>query len=77
MRSAPWPEKCSPRPGLDAVQVDITIASICHYYFTNRHAGLVMFSRNFCSAKALRERPDFNIETILHLICLDRTTAAT
>ena len=59
------------RPGLDAAQVNITIASICYYYFTNRYTGSVIFSRDFVAPEALRERLDFNIETILRLVCQD------
>ena len=56
------------RPGLDAVQLTITITAICHYYFTSRHTASAMFNRNFSSPEALRERLDFNMETIMCLI---------
>ncbi|GAN61485.1 TetR family transcriptional regulator [Acetobacter cibinongensis] len=58
------------RAGLDAVQVNITIASIGYYYLTNSHTGSVIFNRDFLSKKALQERLAFNIDTILRLLCL-------
>lgn len=58
------------RSGLDAVQVNITIASIGYYYLTNSYTGSVIFNRDFFSKKALQERLAFNIETILRLICV-------
>lgn len=56
------------RSGLDAVQVNITIASIGYYYLTNSHTGSVIFNRDFLSKTALQERLTFNIDTILRLI---------
>ncbi|KFL91577.1 putative TetR/AcrR-family transcriptional regulator [Acetobacter malorum] len=56
------------RPGLDAVQVNITIASIGYYYLTNSYTGSVIFNRDFLSKKALQERLTFNIDTILRLL---------
>ncbi|WP_242010556.1 TetR/AcrR family transcriptional regulator [Acetobacter musti] len=58
------------RPDLDAVQVNITIASIGYYYFTNRYTGSVIFNRDFLSPAALKERLAFNTDTILRLLCL-------
>lgn len=57
------------RAGLDAVQVNITIASIGYYYLTNSYTGSVIFNRDFLSKKALQERLAFNIDTILRLLC--------
>lgn len=57
------------RSGLDAVQVNITIASIGYYYLTNSHTGSVIFNRDFLSKTALQERLSFNIDTILRLLC--------
>lgn len=57
------------RSGLDAVQVNITIASIGYYYLTNSHTGSVIFNRDFLSKTALQERLAFNIDTILRLLC--------
>ncbi|MCP1247116.1 TetR family transcriptional regulator [Acetobacter cerevisiae] len=57
------------RSGLDAAQVNITIASIGYYYLTNSYTGSVIFNRDFLSKKALQERLAFNIDTILRLLC--------
>lgn len=57
------------REGIDAAQLNITIASINYYYFTNRFTGAVIFERDFTSPEALQERITFNIETICRLVC--------
>ncbi|PYD54252.1 TetR family transcriptional regulator [Komagataeibacter rhaeticus] len=64
------------RPGLDAVQLVMTITAICHYYFTSRHTASVLFSRDFSAPEALRERLDFNMETIMCLVRRDRAGTA-
>lgn len=56
------------RPGVDPVQLMITIAAISYYYFTNRHTGALVYSRDLMTPKALSERLAFNIETILRLV---------
>ncbi|MGI9433772.1 MAG: TetR/AcrR family transcriptional regulator [Geminicoccaceae bacterium] len=58
------------RPGVDPVQLNITIAAIGYYYLTNRHTGAILFERNMMTAMALEERLDFNIETIMRLVCV-------
>ncbi|AAW61900.1 Transcriptional regulator [Gluconobacter oxydans 621H] len=57
------------RDGIDAAQLNITIASINYYYFTNRFTGSVIFERDFTAPEALEERIAFNIETICRLVC--------
>ncbi|MQR99054.1 TetR/AcrR family transcriptional regulator [Gluconobacter aidae] len=57
------------REGIDAAQLNITIASINYYYFTNRFTGSVIFERDFTAPEALKERIAFNIETICRLVC--------
>jgi len=56
------------RPGIDPVQLNITIAAIGYYYLTNRFTGSILFERDFMTKEALEERLDFNIDTILRLI---------
>jgi AcrR family transcriptional regulator len=63
------------RSGLDPVQVNITIAAIGYYYLTNRFTGSIIFERNLMSGPALAERLDFNIRTILRLLCTPETVA--
>lgn len=57
------------RPGIDPVQLNITIAAIGYYYLTNRHTGSIVFERDLMAEAALEERLRFNIETILRLVC--------
>jgi len=58
------------RKGLDATQLNITIAAIGFYYLTNRFTGSYLFDRDMMDANALEDRLAFNIETILRLVCL-------
>jgi AcrR family transcriptional regulator len=56
------------RPGIDPVQLNITIAAIGYYYLTNRFTGSILFERDLMAKQALEERLDFNIDTILRLV---------
>ncbi len=58
---------------VDPVQLQITIAAIGYYYLSNRFTGSVVFERDLMSKRALRERLDFNIKTILRLVCTPET----
>ena len=57
------------RPGIDPVQLNITIAAIGYYYLTNRFTGAIAYERDLMSAKALDERLRFNIDTVMRLVC--------
>lgn len=57
------------RTGLDAVQVNISIAAISYYYLTNKFTGSIVFERNLTAPKALDQRLAFNTQTILRMIC--------
>lgn len=59
------------RPGIDPVQLNLTIAAIGYYYLTNRHTGAIIFERDLMSAQALEDRLRFNIDTIMRLVCVD------
>lgn len=56
------------RPGIDPVQLNITIAAIGYYYLTNRFTGAIVFGKDLMQRKALDERLQFNIETIMRLV---------
>ena len=57
------------------VQVNITIAAIGYYYLTNRFTGSIVFERDLMSDAALAQRLDFNIKTILRVVCTPETLA--
>ncbi len=57
------------RKDLDPVQIAITIAAIGYYYLTDRFTGSIVFERDLMSERALAERLDFNIRTVLRLVC--------
>lgn len=56
------------RAGIDAVQLNITIAAIGYYYINNHHTGSIVFERDLMSKENLQARLAFNLETILRLI---------
>lgn len=56
------------RTGIDEMQLNVTIAAISYYYFTNRYTGAVVYKRDFMTPDALERRIDFNVETILRLV---------
>lgn len=56
------------RPGIDPVQLNITIAAIGYYYLTNRFSGEILFERDYMTAEALDARLSFNIDTVLRLV---------
>jgi AcrR family transcriptional regulator len=58
------------RPGIDPVQLNITIAAIGYYYLTNRFTGAIVFERDLMEKGALEARLRFNIETIMRLVCV-------
>jgi AcrR family transcriptional regulator len=61
------------RKNLDAVQVTITIASVAYYYLTNRFTGEIVFERDLMTDAALKARLNFNIDSILHIVCTPET----
>ena len=56
------------REGVDAVQLNITIAAIGYYYLTNRFTGKILFERDYMTQDALDERLAFNIDTVMRLV---------
>jgi len=56
------------REGIDEMQLNLTVAAISYYYFTNRFTQAVLYNRDFMTPEALQERIDFNVETILRLV---------
>jgi len=56
------------RPGVDPVQLNITIAAIGYYYINNHYTGSIVFGRDLMSEENLAARLAFNLETILGLV---------
>jgi AcrR family transcriptional regulator len=56
------------RQGLDAVQINITIAAINYYYLTNRYTGSIIYDRDLMDKERLAERLEFNVDTIRRLV---------
>jgi AcrR family transcriptional regulator len=60
------------REGIDPVQLNITIAAVGYYYFTNRFTGAIVFERDLMTKSALAKRLSFNTDTILRLVLTPR-----
>ena len=58
---------------LDAVQMQISVAAIAYHYLTNRYTGSIVFERDLMSAKALKDRLAFNIQTVRRIVCTPET----
>lgn len=56
------------RTGVDAVQLNITIAAIGYYYLTNRYTGSVIYDRDLMAEENLEERLAFNLETVRRIL---------
>ena len=56
------------RPGIDPVQLNITIAGMGYYYLTNRFTGSLLYERDLMSESALAPRIEHHAETILRLV---------
>lgn len=59
------------RPGIDPVQLNVTIAAVGYYYLTNRFTGSIIYRRDFMAPEALAARLAFNVDTILRLLKAD------
>ena len=56
------------RPGLDPVDLYITIAAVGYFYLSNNPTLSAIFGRDLGSAAACRERKKHNVDVILHAI---------
>lgn len=56
------------RPGIDPVQLSLTIAAIGYHYLTNRFTGSVLFQTDMMAPEALEARLAFNVDTVLRLV---------
>jgi AcrR family transcriptional regulator len=56
------------RSGIDAVQLNITLAAINYYYLTNNFTGSIIYNRDLMDPKLLEDRLAFNLDTIQRLI---------
>jgi TetR/AcrR family transcriptional regulator len=56
------------RPGLDPVELYITIAAVGYFYLSNNPTLSAIFGRDLGSAAACRKRKKHNVDVILHAI---------
>jgi TetR/AcrR family transcriptional regulator len=56
------------RPGLDPVDLYITIAAVGYFYLSNNPTLSAIFGRDLGSAAACRKRKKHNVDVILHAI---------
>jgi AcrR family transcriptional regulator len=52
------------RPGIDPVQLYVSIAGLCYFYLSNRHTLSIVFERDLHSPAVMRERIDHVVEFV-------------
>ncbi len=57
------------RKNLDAIQILITIAAVGYHYLNNRHTGAIVYKRDMMTKTALKNRLQFNSDSILRIVC--------
>jgi AcrR family transcriptional regulator len=53
------------RPGIDALQLYISIAGVCYFYFSNIHTLSTIFDRDLMAKKALATRENHVVQVIM------------
>jgi len=53
------------RSGVDALQLYISIAGVCYFYFSNIHTLSTIFDRDLMAAKALKTRETHVVQVIM------------
>jgi len=56
------------RQGVDADQLNLTIAAIGYYYLTNRYTNSMIYETNLVTPDALEKRLAFNLDTIMRMV---------
>ena len=56
---------CKIRPGIDPVQLYVSIAGLCYFYLSNVYTLSVAFGRELLSAPAMKERIDHVVDFVL------------
>jgi AcrR family transcriptional regulator len=56
-------------PGLDAIQILISLAGLGFHYLNNRYTGAIVYGRDLMSPAAIKDRSDFNVQAILRILC--------
>jgi AcrR family transcriptional regulator len=64
------------RRGIDADQLNLTIAAIGYYYLTNRYTNSIIYGTDLMAPAALKRRLAFNLDTILRLVRKEGETDA-
>ncbi len=57
------------REGIDTRQLQLTIASVCYYYFSNRYTQSYLLEDDLMSPENLQKRLYFNIDSIMRIVC--------
>ncbi len=56
------------RPGLDALQLWITLTGVCYFFFSNIYTLSVIFERDFEQADVIAERRAHVVDFIVHAV---------
>ena len=54
------------RPGIDALQLYISIASLCYFYLSNQHTLTIVFSSEIKTKAALAARADHVVDLVIN-----------
>ncbi len=57
------------RTGIDTHQLQLTIASVCYYYFSNRYTQSYLLDDDLMNKENLQKRLHFNIDSIMRIVC--------
>ena len=63
---------CALRPGIDPLQLYISIASLCFFYLSNIHTLTVVFARDLKARPALDRRIEHVVALVLRGIAAAR-----
>ncbi|QCK88142.1 TetR family transcriptional regulator [Phreatobacter aquaticus] len=56
------------RPGLDALQLWITLTGVCYFFFSNIYTLSVIFERDFEQAAVIAERRAHVVDFVMHAV---------
>ena len=59
------------RPGLDAIQLYISITALAYYYLTNRYTTSIIYDTDLNTPEALTRRHEVILDTIRHYVLAD------
>lgn len=59
------------RPGVEAMQLYVSISALCYFIFSNGHTLSAVFGRDLLSAAALAARRQHVVQFVLNAVCVE------